>query len=103
MCPFHADDDRSLVISPTKNLWKCLGECKGVGSVIEVESKAEGVSFRHSVELLREDNFYLSTASSSGLPKRSTIKGLPSPVDLEAEDHELLRQVINFYHTTLKQ
>jgi len=103
LCPFHADDEPSLVITPSKNLWKCLGECKGGGSVIEWVIKAEGVSFRHAVELLRDDKFSLSTASSSGPPKRSTIKRLPSPVNLEAEDHELLKQVINYYHTTLKQ
>ena len=27
-CPFHDDRTPSLVISPAKNLWHCLGACK---------------------------------------------------------------------------
>ena len=26
LCPFHNDKDPSLVISPDKNLWNCLGK-----------------------------------------------------------------------------
>ena len=43
----------SLVISPQKNLWHCLGACQTGGSVIDWVMRAEGVSFRHAVELLR--------------------------------------------------
>ncbi len=52
-CPFHEDDSPSLVISPGKNLWHCLGACQAGGSVIDWVMRAEGVSFRHAVELLR--------------------------------------------------
>ena len=27
LCPFHDDKSPSLVISPKKNLWHCLGAC----------------------------------------------------------------------------
>lgn len=27
LCPFHDDKEPSLVISPEKNLWHCLGAC----------------------------------------------------------------------------
>jgi DNA primase catalytic core len=104
LCPFHADDERSLVISPSKNLWKCLGECKAGGSVVDWVSKAEGVSFRHAVELLRNHNSYLAASSSSSpLPKRSTVKRLPFLVRTKADDQQLLRQVTDYYHETLKQ
>lgn len=54
-CPFHDDKTPSLVISPKKNLWHCLGACDTGGSVIDWVMKTEGVSFRHAVELLRAD------------------------------------------------
>ena len=55
LCPFHDDKEPSLVISPEKNLWHCLGACGEGGSVIDWVMKSEGVSFRHAVELLRAD------------------------------------------------
>ena len=53
-CPFHEDRSPSLVISPGKNLWHCLGACQAGGSVIDWVMRVEGVSFRHAVELLRD-------------------------------------------------
>jgi DNA primase len=52
LCPFHDDREPSLVITAAKNLWHCLGACQTGGSVIDWVMKAEGVSFRHAVELL---------------------------------------------------
>jgi DNA primase len=54
-CPFHDDDSPSLVVSPGKNLWHCLGACQAGGSVVDWVMRAQGVSFRHAVELLRTD------------------------------------------------
>ena len=33
LCPFHNDREPSLVISPKKNLWHCLGACQTGGTV----------------------------------------------------------------------
>jgi DNA primase len=55
LCPFHDDRSPSLVISPEKNLWHCLGACQAGGTVIDWVMRAEGVSFRHAAELLRAD------------------------------------------------
>src|SRR6187401_3351253 len=54
-CPFHEDKTPSLVVTPAKNLWHCLGACQTGGSVIDWVMRAEGISFRHAVELLRKD------------------------------------------------
>lgn len=35
LCPFHDDHEPSLVITPAKNLWHCLGACQASGSVID--------------------------------------------------------------------
>ena len=44
-CPFHEDKTPSLVITPAKNLWHCLGACQAGGSVIDWVMRCEGVSF----------------------------------------------------------
>ena len=35
LCPFHDDHEPSLVVTPSKNLWHCLGACQTGGSVID--------------------------------------------------------------------
>ena len=52
-CPFHEDRTPSLVITPAKNLWHCLGACQAGGTAIDWVMRAEGISFRHAVELLQ--------------------------------------------------
>lgn len=103
LCPFHNDHQPSLVITPSKNLWHCLGACKTGGSVIDWVMKAEGVSFRHAVELLRDDRFALKTHSLPRPIKRSRVNRLPSTVAPDVADGALLGQVIDYYHATLKQ
>lgn len=62
-CPFHDDKTPSLVITPGKNLWHCLGACQTGGTVIDWVMRAEGVSFRHAVELLENDVLPAAPAS----------------------------------------
>ena len=101
-CPFHDDRTPSLVITPAKNLWHCLGACNAGGDVIEWVMRAEGVSFRHAVELLRSD--HLPSAASPIQPvKQSTVPKLPPPVAREADDRALLLQVVGYYNEALKQ
>lgn len=99
-CPFHDDKTPSLVVSPAKNLWHCLGACQTGGTAIDWVMKTEGVSFRHAVELLREG---MPAVSSGECVQRSTVTKLPAPVSTEADDKALLRQVVDYYHDTLKQ
>ena len=60
-CPFHDDNTPSLVITPAKNLWHCLGACQAGGTVIDWVMKAEGVSFRHAVESVSYTHLTLPT------------------------------------------
>jgi len=101
LCPFHDDHEPSLVISPDKNLWHCLGACQCGGTVIDWVMRSEGVSFRHAVELLRTDP---SLAASSSAPvKRSSVTKLPPPIAADAEDQVFLAQVVDYYRRTLLQ
>src|SRR3990172_7423398 len=98
-CPFHEDRTPSLVVTPSKNLWHCLGACQQGGSVIDWVMKAEGVSFRHAVELLRAD---LPVGAPKAV-KQSTVKKLAPPVAPDADDRAALLQVVDYYHEQLKQ
>ena len=97
-CPFHDDHEPSLVISPDKNLWHCLGACQAGGSCIDWVMRERGVSFRHAVELLRAD---LPSVAPNGHVRGSTVRTLPAPVAFDAGDQELLQQVVRYYHATL--
>jgi DNA primase catalytic core len=99
LCPFHDDHEPSLVVTPERNLWHCLGACSTGGSVIDWVMKAEGVSFRHAAELLRHG--VVAPVATGEPPKRSTVRRLPTPVEYSASDQELLLQVVDYYHETL--
>ncbi len=101
-CPFHEDDTASLVVTPAKNLWHCFG-CGIGGGPIDWVIKKNGVSFRHAVELLREGLPGSSLAAEGGAIKRATVRALPAPVAFDADDVQLLGQVVDYYHATLKQ
>jgi DNA primase len=99
-CPFHDDAEASLVVSPAKNLWHCFG-CQIGGGPIDWVIKSRGVSFRHAVELLKADT---SLAADQAAPvKRTTVRSLPAPVALDADDQALLEQTLGYYHQRLKE
>ncbi len=112
-CPFHEDETASLVITPAKNLWHCFG-CQCGGGPIDWVMKFKGVSFRHAVELLKDETS-LAAASAAALGsgvgrgmggepvKRTSVRSLPAPVTLDADDRDLLLQVVDYYHQSLKQ
>ena len=111
LCPFHDDREPSLVITPEKNLWHCLGACQSGGSVIDWVMRAEGVSFRKAVELLRGDSPSLEASFSSDrrgrqqgpVAKRSSAAKLSPLLEDNAEDGVVMKQVVAYYHATLKE
>jgi DNA primase catalytic core len=110
LCPFHDDREPSLVITPSKNLWHCLGACQMGGTVIDWVMKAEGVRFRHAVELLREGLPSLAAfpekprgRQQGKVAKKTTTPKLPTFLERSADDDVLLRQVVDYYEETLKQ
>ncbi len=109
LCPFHDDREPSLVITPAKNLWHCLGACQAGGTVIDWVMKAEGVRFRHAVELLKADIPSLDAEPTHGdrrtrpTVKTSTVPKLPVLTERSLSDDVLLQEVVGYYHETLKQ
>jgi DNA primase catalytic core len=106
-CPLHdGDDTPSCIVSPKTNLWHCFG-CDAGGSVIDWVMRMHKVSFRHACELLAKQHPALAAAASTDMPpaavKLSAGKlRTAQSFSLAAGDQELLDQVIDFYHTTLK-
>lgn len=96
-CPFHADKTPSCVITPKSNLFNCFG-CGAGGSVIDWVMKTQGVSFRHAVELLKND---IGAVTSPLAAKKATVPKLAAPVSIDADDQTVLRDVVNYYHDTL--
>jgi len=105
-CPFHGPDtEPSLVVSPGKNLWHCFG-CAIGGGPIDWVMRHRGLSFRHAVELLKADpSLAAGVAGAEGAvpAKRSTVRALPAPVALDADDHAALDQVVGYYAQRLQE
>jgi DNA primase catalytic core len=109
LCPFHDDRNPSLVITPSKNLWHCLGACQAGGSVIDWVMKAEGVSYRHALELLRADLPSLEAfpekprgRQKGKVTRKTTTPKLPTLGERSASEEVLMREVVDYYHETLK-
>jgi DNA primase len=107
-CPWHEGDDTpSCIVSPKTNLWHCFG-CDAGGSVIDWVMRMHRVSFRHACELLAKQHPVLAAAPSANAAQPATVKlsagklRTAQSFSLAAGDQELLDQVIDFYHTTLK-
>lgn len=99
-CPFHDDRTPSLVVSPEKNLWHCLGACGIGGSVIDWVMRFHKVSFRHACELLLKDHPALAAGTGTP-PAAAQVRRAASRFSLEAGESALLEQVSDFYHQTL--
>jgi len=102
-CPFHEDGTPSLSVSVSKNLFHCFG-CGAAGGVIDWVMRAEGMSFAHAVEWLRDGapgGAPVAPGPESAKPRHSGRR-LPSPVRFDTSDQTLLAQVIDYYHETLK-
>ena len=98
LCCFHEEKTPSLVITPAKGLWHCFG-CNLGGSAVDWVMRTQGLSFRHSVEVLRAG--LPAFAAPARHVKVSRLSHLPTAVALDADDQRLLNQVIDFYHQTL--
>jgi len=100
-CPFHQDAQGDgagvgLVVSVSGNSWRCMSGCGG--SVVDWVMAAEGVSFRHGVELLRDG--FTPTLLVGLPPVRSTVRRLEG-FETDVSDSELLDAVAGFYHDRL--
>ena len=99
LCPFHNDTNASLSIDPVQNLWNCLGACGCGGSVIDYVMKSRNVAFPKAVEILLEKHPELAN-NKQPAEKKKIIKITPPAMSIE--DYQVLNQVNEYYHKTLK-
>lgn len=100
LCPFEDHDgQQALVIDPKANTWTCKAGC-GNGGVVEFVAKAEGVSAKHAVELLKAE---FEPDAETPTVKHSTTEKLDRLVDTDEPDDVVLHRVLGFYRQTLKE
>jgi DNA primase len=98
-CPFHDDKTPSFIVTPSKNLWHCLGACGCGGSNIDFLMKKEGTDFRGAVALLQKQDQGGAVTPIIRTRQGTERKMLVEPGQ-ELEDAALLSRVVDFYHTS---
>jgi DNA primase catalytic core len=99
LCPFHEDHEPSLVITPSKNLWNCLGACGKGGDAIRWVETAEHVPFLRAVELLSRGYPNFSYPHKRGA--RASTPSRPCPITLDMNERELVEAVVKYYEESL--
>lgn len=112
LCPFHAENTPSCIISPKTNLFNCFG-CGTGGSVIDWVMKTERKDFREACDGLLNDIGYdvsvqsANVSSSKGNdthPKKESDSPSILAANLLQKDAQVaLQDVVNYYHETLLQ
>jgi DNA primase len=101
-CPFHADGTPSLIVTPSKNLFHCFG-CEAAGGPVDWLMKFDKLSFRAAVERLRSELGLGTTPAPSAPLATGKFKAAPLPLAADADGQAAMRQVLDYYHETLKQ
>ena len=97
-CLWHRDNDPSLFIHPTKNLFNCFG-CDAGGDVIQWLMKSFNMEFTRAVEYILNRYPHLEEEQPKESPEK--VKTETCPLDMEATDQKFLQQVIEYYHQRL--
>jgi len=102
LCPFHDDKETpNLIVTPGKGFFRCMaGHCGKTGNAIQFVQFFDGVSFRHAFDLLATGG-KAAFEQTNGKVKINTVPKLPCPLESQADDPLLMRQVINYYHKAL--
>jgi DNA primase catalytic core len=94
LCPFHKEKTPSFHVTPSKNLFNCLG-CHVGGSVIDFIMRQDGLTKSQAVAWLKENSGATFT--------RPAVPATPARI-LKPEDAEaLLQRVVKFYVRTLRK
>jgi len=97
-CLWHGPDaNPSLSANRDKGTWRCFA-CRIGGTCFDWVMKRDGISFRRAKELLAAR--LVGQAPAAGRERRCT---LPSPITLDADDRQLLREVVDYYWHTLER
>jgi len=98
-CPFHDEDEASFIVTPSKNLWHCMGCDKG-GSVIDLVMALDGLTFREAVDKLMTSNGLISRGSAAAKQKKPQGDRPEIPAERAAA---LLERVVTIYEKNLAE
>ena len=88
LCPFHEDHNPSLIVDPEKQLWSCLGACKGKG-----KSSGDVYAFMMQLENLSFKEAHVALGGK--LPEET-------PLDMKGKERvEILTRTVDLYHKAL--
>jgi len=107
-CPFHGVDKQpELEVDPQHGTWTCVTCNQRGADAITWVTRAEGVSRRHAIELVRGGTLLHGKAlrrehggRGSGVVKTSTVRALAVAFDT-CDDDALLDRVADHYHRSL--
>ena len=94
LCPFHKEKTPSFHVTPSKNLFHCLG-CHVGGSVIDFVMRQDGLSKSQAIAWLKEN--------SGGTFMRPAASAPPAKMLNPQDAGTLLQRVVTFYHRTLRK
>ena len=98
LCPLHDDKEASLHVNRAKGVWHCKSGCGG-GDCFQWVIKAEGgISFKLSVELIKNKAVGLIAGNGT---KAKFVPRFESPIAHSASDQELIYTVAEYYHQCL--
>jgi len=95
LCPFHEDSEPSLIITPSNNLWHCMG-CNEGGSVIDFIMKYKNLSFLDAMQQLKVHTALQIPSVNANKIKNTKSKKIIPRV-------KLLERVMQFYQKTFKE
>jgi DNA primase len=94
LCPFHKEKTPSFHVTPSKNLFHCLG-CHVGGSVIDFVMRQDGLSKSEAIAWLKEN--------SGETFMRPAVSAPPAKMLNPQDAGTLLQRVVTFYHRTLRK
>jgi len=99
-CNRHDDKTPSLIVTPEKNLFHCMGACQRGGSVIDWVMWQRDLGFNEAVHILLEEHApeKASEFAAREVPRKREKAELPCPLSKDAEGATLAREVIDYYH-----
>jgi DNA primase catalytic core len=80
LCPFHNDQQPSLIVDQAKQLWNCLGACRTGGDIYRFVMKADSIDFLAAHQLLMKE--------AGPQPKKQTAKPTSKPTKRTTEQEK---------------
>jgi len=109
ICPFHAEHEESFIVTPSKNLWHCMG-CDAGGSVIDLVMQLDGVTFREAALRLMADTGLVTTATAAASAKGGSASGGKHSASQEEEPSipperatQLLERAVTLYEKAMSE